>query len=283
MTGPLDGAGPRDRRRPVNSTSSWAGDNTGQRTADRDALLAAVDLEDLWCELVGHRGRGGGWPCPSPQHAQSGQSPPVSIDPTKGLWNCHGCDEGGTAIDMLVLLGADVADAFAELRRRAGQERPSQPPERPQKAPRPEPAPLGGTAAEAALTAHLDARSWRRELAEQFGLHAIRDQWGRVRVRYPYRIAGDTDWHQDRALGNVSPKWLAPPAVTPTLYAADLATALADAYRTGAVLVLEGPPDLIALAHAFGPSGLIAVPGTRSSHGVVVLGARRAQRRAHRR
>jgi len=51
-------------------------------------------------------------------------------------------------------------------------------------------------------------------------------------------------------------------AVRPTLYAADLATALADAYRAGAVLVLEGPPDLIALAHAFGPSGLIAVPGT---------------------
>ncbi len=40
---------------------------------------------------------------PSPEHAQTGKTPPVSVDNEKGLWRCHGCGLGGMAIDLLAL------------------------------------------------------------------------------------------------------------------------------------------------------------------------------------
>ncbi len=69
------------------------------------------------------------WPCPSAQHAQTGRTPPVSIFTSRRgeqRWRCHGCGEGGTAIDLvLACRGGEPLDAMAFLAERSGQhERP---------------------------------------------------------------------------------------------------------------------------------------------------------------
>ena len=94
---------------------------------DRDALLAAVDLRALADDLLGHRSGGGRspmWPCPNTQHAQSGRTPPVSIFTSRRgeqRWRCHGCGDGGTAIDLvLACRGGTARDAMAFLAERAG-------------------------------------------------------------------------------------------------------------------------------------------------------------------
>jgi hypothetical protein len=94
---------------------------------DRDRILAAVDLPALADELLGpHRGpsRSAMWPCPSPQHAQTGRTPPVSIFRTSGgeqRWHCHGCGIGGSAVDLVMAArGVPVRDALEELAARTG-------------------------------------------------------------------------------------------------------------------------------------------------------------------
>lgn len=94
---------------------------------DRDALIAAVDLPALADELLGgHRGsaRSPAWPCPSPQHAQTGRTPPVSIFTSRRgeqRWRCHGCGAGGTAIDLVMTCcGGDARGAMDLLARRVG-------------------------------------------------------------------------------------------------------------------------------------------------------------------
>ena len=95
---------------------------------DRDALLAAIDLRDLADELLGpgrSTGRSRMWPCPSAQHAQTGRTPPVSVFTSRRgeqRWRCHGCGEGGTAIDLvLACRGGEPLDAMTYLAERAGQ------------------------------------------------------------------------------------------------------------------------------------------------------------------
>ena len=94
---------------------------------DRDALLAAVDLRALADDLLGHPSGGGRspmWPCPNTQHAQSGRTPPVSIFTSRRgeqRWRCHGCGDGGTAIDLvLAVRGCTPRDAMTYLAERAG-------------------------------------------------------------------------------------------------------------------------------------------------------------------
>lgn len=95
---------------------------------DRDALLASVDLRDLADELLGPAGTNGRarmWRCPNPNHAQTGRTPPVSIFSGRQgeqRWRCHGCGDGGTAIDLvLVCHGGTLRDAMAFLAERTGQ------------------------------------------------------------------------------------------------------------------------------------------------------------------
>lgn len=106
---------------------------------DRDALLAAVDLRALADDLLGAAGRDGRartWPCPNAQHAQTGRTPPVSIFTSRRgeqRWRCHGCGDGGTAIDLvLACQGGTLREALTYLAERAGhRERPdSWPPSR---------------------------------------------------------------------------------------------------------------------------------------------------------
>jgi hypothetical protein len=94
---------------------------------DRDALLARVDLEALADELLGPRARPAirMWPCPNPDHAQTGRTPPLSVFTGRSghqRWHCHGCGEGGTAIDLLLATrnAHDVRDALGWLADRAG-------------------------------------------------------------------------------------------------------------------------------------------------------------------
>lgn len=94
---------------------------------DRDHILQGVDLAALADELLGpHSGTGASptWPCPSPTHAQTGRTPPVSIFRShqgEERWHCHGCGEGGTAIDLVMATRAvDVRGALELLGGRAG-------------------------------------------------------------------------------------------------------------------------------------------------------------------
>src|SRR3954470_4776456 len=94
---------------------------------DRDRIVEATDLAALADELLGpHRGGGRSpmWPCPNPQHAQTGRTPPVSIFRTAAgeeRWHCHGCGTGGSAIDLLMMVtGAPVREALEALANRAG-------------------------------------------------------------------------------------------------------------------------------------------------------------------
>jgi len=91
---------------------------------DRDDVLRGVDLRELLEDLGAARGldvrRGKEYPCPAADHQQTGATPPARVSDTAagyGLWTCHSCGVGGTAIDALIAAGrvADVAGAFAEL------------------------------------------------------------------------------------------------------------------------------------------------------------------------
>jgi len=94
---------------------------------DRDRVVASVDLGALADELLGPR-RGttasGCWSCPSPQHAQTGKTPPVTIFRSRGgeqRWHCHGCGIGGSAIDLVMAArGLGVGEAMAALAGRGG-------------------------------------------------------------------------------------------------------------------------------------------------------------------
>lgn len=89
---------------------------------DRDAILGGVDLRTLADELLGlRRGpeRSPAWRCPTPTHAQTGRTPPVSVFfDRRGSqrWTCHGCGAGGTAIDLVMAVrGVGVRMALEEL------------------------------------------------------------------------------------------------------------------------------------------------------------------------
>lgn len=94
---------------------------------DRERIIAEVDLASLADELLGPRkgtGRSGSWTCPSPTHAQTGRTPPLSIFRShrgEQRWTCHGCGARGTAIDLVMATrGGDVRDALGFLAGRAG-------------------------------------------------------------------------------------------------------------------------------------------------------------------
>lgn len=94
---------------------------------DRAQILEATDLAGLADELLGPRrgsSRSPSWTCPSPTHAQTGRTPPVSTYRSRGgeeRWHCHGCGIGGSAIDLVMAArGVAVRDALEELAGRAG-------------------------------------------------------------------------------------------------------------------------------------------------------------------
>jgi DNA primase len=94
---------------------------------DREAILTAVDLPALADELLGPgRGpkRSPTWPCPNPDHLQTGRTPPVTVFTARNgepRWHCHGCGNGGTAVDLVMQVRrVAIRDALQELADRAG-------------------------------------------------------------------------------------------------------------------------------------------------------------------
>ncbi len=94
---------------------------------DRDRILEATDLLALANEFLGPRARTARsptWPCPSPNHAQTGRTPPVTVFRARNgieRWHCHGCGAGGTAIDLLLATTTlDVRGAIEALAARTG-------------------------------------------------------------------------------------------------------------------------------------------------------------------
>lgn len=94
---------------------------------DRDRILEATDLPALADEVLGPRAgtaRSPTWPCPSPNHTQTGRTPPVTVFRGRiGIqrWHCHGCGAGGTAIDLLLATTTlDVRGAIEALAARTG-------------------------------------------------------------------------------------------------------------------------------------------------------------------
>ena len=244
---------------------------------DRDELLARIPVAEVLEELGGPP-KGRAWPCPNPTHAQTGKTPPVSIDPTGRLFNCHGCGAAGSAIDALVL-GHDVtvAEAFALLRDRTGLDRQPAPtwvPPTPRAEATNSTRRAGTSAASSSwterpppadaadlLTRFVHARGWRADVAEMFGLHVVTDRWGKPRVRFPYHQDGQMVWHQDRQLGGGGPKYLNPDGQPQQPYAADLAGAIETAQDVGECWLVEGPPDVVALGHLADPGKAPAVIG----------------------
>ncbi len=121
---------------------------------DRDGLIAAIDLLALADERLGdHAGtqRAPTWPCPAPEHSQTGRTPPVIVFTSRRgeqRWRCHACGAGGTAIDrVMACCKVDVRGAMEELARRTGphahEHRPIAAARRPR--PRPAPQPAGCT------------------------------------------------------------------------------------------------------------------------------------------
>ena len=127
---------------------------------DRAQLLAAIDLGQLLEELAGIAARGQAFPCPDPAHQQTGRTPPVSITTPNGypVYRCHACQRTGTAVDALMLArGLTAADAFTELRHRAGM-RPDRPNgDRPKSKTKPKPAPK-------AVPAREQFHIWHKQL-----------------------------------------------------------------------------------------------------------------------
>ncbi len=252
---------------------------------DRDAILAATDLAALWATEGLHiDGRGRMGACPEPTHAQTGKTPPVAIGHQngRGVWNCHGCGAGGSAVDLLTIRrGITVGEALDHLRRAAGmpERTPAAshdflrliPATKPTPTPRLKPAPVtppvsnDPPAPDGTLEQFLEQRQWQPDVAERFGLaaHMVR---GVPRVRFPFRHREQVIVWQDRAVNDAKPKWLTPTDAKLIPYAHDFAHALdattATPGQRPSVIIVEGPPDVIALAHAHPAGGVIGLPGT---------------------
>lgn len=237
----------------------------GRLVDDREELLSRVSVTAVLEDLVGPSCRGS-FGCPSPNHAQTGKTPPVSVDEMKGLWHCFGCGLGGTAVDLLMVAhGVNVAEAFARLRKLTGLK------------PRSSMAPAGVKVqsepvppidAAEILARWTGARGWSPEVVASFGLSVVNDTYGKPRVRFPFRRAGATIWHQDRAVGPADRKYLATKGSSQQLYAMDLAGAFECAATIGVCWMVEGLPDVVALGHLAEPGkwpAVIGLPGVQYS------------------
>ena len=95
---------------------------------DRDEVLSRIDLAVLATEICGPpsgSGRSAKWHCPNPDHPDSHPSMSVYQAQRSQRWKCHGCGEGGTAIDLWMLAHrVGVADALAALAERSGAHQP---------------------------------------------------------------------------------------------------------------------------------------------------------------
>lgn len=82
-------------------------------------LKRSIDLVELFGSYgIEVKQRGAQHECRCPFH-DGDDTPSLKITPDKGLWNCFGCDAGGSAVDLVMRMdGLDVAEARKKLLRR---------------------------------------------------------------------------------------------------------------------------------------------------------------------
>lgn len=82
-------------------------------------LKRSIDLVELFGGYgIEVKQRGAQHECRCPFH-DGDETPSLKITPDKGLWNCFGCDAGGSAVDLVMRMdGLDVAEARKKLLRR---------------------------------------------------------------------------------------------------------------------------------------------------------------------
>lgn len=244
---------------------------------DRHEILCGVDLPTLAAELGLGTSRPDKWTCPNPTHAQSGQTPPCSIEAHGpdgyGVWHCFGCGAGGSAVDMLVAArGLSVGEAFETLRRAASTpEFRAQPrhelaaittPKSRKKKPTPLDIYADRVDAPGVVEAYVASRRWDPRMIHRYNLFAVKTSSGHIRVRHTYRYHHTPIWYQDRAVDptDKGPKWLSPKGVPQAPYAYDL---LLQPAAPGPCWVCEGPADLITKGHVGNPdTAAIGIPGT---------------------
>ena len=75
-------------------------------------LKRSIDLVDLFGGYgIAAQKKGAGYECRCPFH-EGDETPSLRITPEKGLWNCFGCEAGGSAVDFVMKMeNVDVAAA----------------------------------------------------------------------------------------------------------------------------------------------------------------------------
>lgn len=209
-------------------------------------ILARVDLVELVGRLGGTEAkRSGGsvtFHCPHPGHEDRNPSFTVKAD----RWKCWSvCAAGGDAVDLLEWLkGCTKAEAIDDLAALVGLDR------RERALPTPD------------LLRWCATRGWGRWTAEELGLSVVTDDYGKARVRFPFRLAGAVPYHQDRAMTDaVRLRWLSPKGGRPIPYEADR---MALAAERGHVFVLEGVTDVAALVDVYPTAAAVGVPGVEA-------------------
>jgi hypothetical protein len=90
------------------------------------------------------------------------------------------------------------------------------------------------------------------------GLSVVLDVFGNPRVRFPYLYGRDLAWYQDRAIGEVPPKWLSPRGQKPAVFNANAIVVSKD---RGGLWIVEGPCDVMALLSTFEAPSVVGIPG----------------------
>jgi hypothetical protein len=210
-----------------------------------ERALERIDLVALVGEFAGTPTRATAravtFRCPHPAHPDD--HPSFTVEGRR--WRCWSqCDAGGDAIDLFVWLkGYSKREAIEELAERVGLARR-------ESRPRPE-------GCERLLTRFLEQRQWEQGVVAGLGAHVVLDSYGRPRLRFPFRLAGEGVYHQDRALQGQQLKWVSPQGAIPCPYEPDR---MGRALQVGAVVIAEGIADVVALVHAFEDPAVIGLP-----------------------
>lgn len=226
---------------------------------DREAVLAGVDLGELLTQLGearGLRAKGRQYPCPSREHDQSGDTPPVTLGEAKqghGIWNCHSCPASGSAVDALIAAGGarDAKDALTQLsgeveRRHVAQPQPVQRQRQPPRVVAPADAPTPG-----ALAAIERRKGWTAPTLERLGVG-----WLQAEKRFAIPVADATGRPTGRVLYQPGgdPKSLADGGTQRQLFPAP------ESLEGDEAWLVEGEPDGISM-HELGLAAS-GVPGT---------------------
>lgn len=229
------------------------------------AVLERVDLVELVTTIAGQPvATSGGtvtFRCPNPGHPD--QHPSFKV--RDGRWRCWSqCGSGGDAIDLLVWHDKITkADAIERLAAKTGLQQASTVHDPSTLGHPPTPTSVRSTGRDDdVMRQFLQRRCWDLSLTEAMGLHLVRDTLGKPWVRFPWPPGPQGEsWHQDRRIGEGSPKWLSSPDRIPWPYRADL---VASARSDGALIVCEGPSDVVAMLHGLPDENVIGIPGSNT-------------------